>query len=78
MPCRLSASERAFPRISLTTRLRDVYPPLTTVRLPLTRFGETAARLVLSGDAPQQPRVVPMPGEVVLRESTPPRPSARR
>lgn len=58
--------------------LRDVYPPLTTVRLPLTRFGETAARLVLSGDAPQQPRVVPVPGEVVLRESTPPRPPARR
>ena len=58
--------------------LRDVYPPLTTVRLPLTRFGETAARLVLSGDAPEQPRVVPVPGEVVLRESTPPRPPAHR
>ena len=58
--------------------LRDVYPPLTTVRLPLTRFGETAARLVLSGDAPQQPRVVPVPGEVVLRESTPPRPPVHR
>jgi LacI family transcriptional regulator len=53
--------------------LRDVYPPLTTVRLPLTRLGETAARLVLSGDAPQRPRVVPVPGEVMLRESTPPR-----
>jgi LacI family transcriptional regulator len=58
--------------------LRDVYPPLTTVRLPLTRLGETAARLVLSGDAPQQPRVVPVPGEVVLRESTPPRPPLPR
>ena len=58
--------------------LRDVYPPLTTVRLPLTRLGETAARLVLSGDAPQQPRVVPVPGEVVLRESTPPRPPVHR
>jgi len=58
--------------------LRDVYPPLTTVRLPLTRLGETAARLVLSGDAPQQPRVVPVPGEVVLRESTPPRPPGPR
>jgi LacI family transcriptional regulator len=53
--------------------LRDVYPPVTTVRLPLTRLGETAARLVLSGDEPQRPRVVPVPGEVVLRESTPPR-----
>ena len=58
--------------------LRDVYPPLTTVRLPLTRLGETAARLVLGGDAPQRPRVVPVPGEVVLRQSTRPRPPARR
>jgi LacI family transcriptional regulator len=54
--------------------LRDVYPPLTTVRLPLKRLGEIAARLALAGDAPRQPRVVPVPGEVVLRESTPPRP----
>jgi LacI family transcriptional regulator len=53
--------------------LRDVYPSLTTVRLPLARLGETAARLVLGGDTPRQPRVVPVPGEVVLRESTPPR-----
>ena len=28
--------------------LRDVYPPLTTVRLPLKRMGEMAASLVLS------------------------------
>jgi LacI family transcriptional regulator len=56
--------------------LRDVYPPLTTVRLPLRRLGETAARLVLSEDAPQQPRVVPVPGEVVLRDSTRPLPPA--
>ena len=35
--------------------LRDVYPPLTTVRLPLKRMGEMAARLVLGGDAPQRP-----------------------
>ena len=53
--------------------LRDVYPPLTTVRLPLKRLGEIAARLALGGDTPLQPRVVPVPGEVVLRESTPPR-----
>jgi LacI family transcriptional regulator len=58
--------------------LRDVYPPLTTVRLPLKRLGEIAARLVLGGDAPQQPRVVPVPGEVVLRDSTPPRPQTPR
>jgi LacI family transcriptional regulator len=58
--------------------LRDVYPPLTTVRLPLKRLGETAARLVLREDAPAQPRVVPVPGEVVLRDSTRPRPPAAR
>ena len=28
--------------------LRDVYPPLTTVRLPLKRMGEMAAGLVLA------------------------------
>jgi LacI family transcriptional regulator len=57
--------------------LRDVYPPLTTVRLPLKRMGEMAARLVLSqanGAAQDQPRVIPVPGEVILRDSTVPRP----
>jgi LacI family transcriptional regulator len=57
--------------------LRDVYPPLTTVRLPLKRMGEMAAGLVLSeaGDAGrEQPRVIPVPGEVILRDSTVPRP----
>jgi len=60
--------------------LRDVYPPLTTVRLPLTRMGEMAAELVLSaeGGVPgPQPRVIPVPGEVILRESTLPQPPAR-
>jgi LacI family transcriptional regulator len=57
--------------------LRDVFPPLTTVRLPLKRLGEIAARLVLGEDAPR-PRVVPVPGEVVLRDSTRPRPPAAR
>ena len=57
--------------------LRDVYPPLTTVRLPLKQLGETVARLVLGDDAPQ-PRVVPVHGEVVLRDSTLPRPPAPR
>ena len=61
--------------------LRDVYPPLTTVRLPLKRMGEMAAGLVLaeSSDpaAEPQPRVVPVPGEVILRESTRPHPPAR-
>jgi LacI family transcriptional regulator len=57
--------------------LRDVYPSLTTVRLPLKRMGEMAAGLVLSevGDLGQdQPRVVPVHGEVILRDSTVPHP----
>jgi LacI family transcriptional regulator len=67
--------------------LRDVYPPLTTVRLPLKRMGEMAANLVLSepsgappSGAPRpgqdQPRVIPVPGEVILRDSTVPHPPA--
>ncbi|HET7017060.1 MAG TPA: LacI family DNA-binding transcriptional regulator [Streptosporangiaceae bacterium] len=50
--------------------LRDVYPPLTTVRLPLTRMGELAASLILTDVPPGKPRVIPVPGEVILREST--------
>ncbi len=53
--------------------LRDVTPPLTTVRLPLRRMGEMAANLVLSDGDPQRPRVVPVPGEVIIRDSTLPR-----
>jgi LacI family transcriptional regulator len=63
--------------------LRDVYPPLTTVRLPLKKMGEMAAGLVLAEpwpDVPEArtaaPRVVPVPGEVILRDSTLPRPPA--
>ena len=55
--------------------LRDVYPPLTTVRLPLKRMGEMAAGLVLA-EAAADPRVIPVPGEVILRDSTLPRPPA--
>jgi LacI family transcriptional regulator len=51
--------------------LRDVYPPLTTVRLPLKRMGEMAAGLVISGDGR---RIMPVPGEVILRDSTIPHP----
>ena len=74
--------------------LRDVYPPLTTVRLPLKQMGEMAASLVLAeaadaativgadtgadAGAGPQPRVIPVPGEVILRESTLPRPRADR
>jgi LacI family transcriptional regulator len=59
--------------------LRDVHPPLTTVRLPLKRMGEMAASLVLSQPsdavpAHDAPRVIPVPGEVILRDSTIPRP----
>jgi LacI family transcriptional regulator len=54
--------------------LRDVYPPLTTVRLPLKRMGEMAASLVLSEDRQDRPRIIPVPGEVILRDSTRPRP----
>ena len=54
--------------------LRDVYPPLTTVRLPLTRMGEMAAELVLGDVVSDRPRVIPVPGEVILRDSTFPRP----
>jgi LacI family transcriptional regulator len=50
--------------------LRDVYPPLTTVRLPLKRMGEMAAGLLLSGPDPARPRVIPVPGEVIMRDST--------
>jgi LacI family transcriptional regulator len=53
--------------------LRDVTPPLTTVRLPLTRMGEMAANMVLAGREPGPPRVVPVPGEVIMRDSTLPR-----
>ena len=58
--------------------LRDIYPPLTTVRLPLKRMGEMAADLVLSAPVPGRPRVLPVPGEVILRLSTLPRPGPRR
>jgi len=54
--------------------LRDVTPPLTTVRLPLKRMGEMAANLVLAEGDPGQPRVVPVPGEVIMRDSTVPHP----
>jgi LacI family transcriptional regulator len=54
--------------------LRDVTPALTTVRLPLKRMGEMAANLVLADGDPGRPRVIPVPGEVIMRDSTIPRP----
>ncbi len=53
--------------------LRDVTPPLTTVRLPLTQMGEMAANMVLTGGRPGRPLIVPVPGEVIMRDSTVPR-----
>ncbi len=62
--------------------LRDLTPPLTTVRLPLEEMGVRAAELALEterdgGDSGRPPRVVRVPGEVVIRESTA-TPHARR
>jgi LacI family transcriptional regulator len=54
-----------------------VYPPLTTVRLPLATMGEMAASLVLTDASPERPRVLPVPGEVIVRESTVKRPPRR-
>jgi LacI family transcriptional regulator len=49
--------------------LRDVHPQLTTVRLPLETMGRMAASLLL--DEPVDvARVLPISGEVILREST--------
>ncbi len=52
--------------------LRDVTPPLTTVRLPLAEMGRLALELVTATPSPE-PRRRPVGGEVVVRESTPPR-----
>jgi LacI family transcriptional regulator len=54
------------------TTLRDVVPALTTVRLPLEDMGRTALELVLA-DPAVKPRRHQVTGEVVIRESTPPR-----
>jgi LacI family transcriptional regulator len=50
--------------------LRDLVPPLTTVRLPLEEMGVRAGELALEIDAPTKDRLVRVRGEVVLREST--------
>lgn len=55
--------------------LRDFTPALTTVRLPLEEMGVRAAELALEpeaerGDGGRSPRIVRVPAEVVLREST--------
>ncbi|WP_144016812.1 LacI family DNA-binding transcriptional regulator [Beutenbergia cavernae] len=48
--------------------LRDITPGLTTVRVPLREIGAQALQLALALE--QEPRVVVVRGEVVLRDST--------
>lgn len=50
--------------------LRDVTPSLTTVRLPLEEMGRRAAEMALRQEEAGTPRLVRIPGEVVLRNST--------
>lgn len=47
--------------------LRDVWPSLSTVRLPLEQMGRRALELAVSGG---EPTSEVFPGEVVIREST--------
>ena len=60
--------------------LRDVEPPLTTVRIPLIDLGREALELAMSTDPTARPTVRPVSCEVVVRASTPARPplTARR
>jgi LacI family transcriptional regulator len=49
--------------------LQDITPSLSTVALPLLRMGEMAGRLVLR-EGTEVPTVVPIAGQVLLRESS--------
>jgi len=51
--------------------LRDVQPPLTTVRLPLAQIGRRALELALDQVDGQEPVALTVAGEVVVRASTP-------
>ncbi len=51
--------------------LRDVQPSLTTVRLPLVAIGRRALEMALNQTAAHQPVALTVPGEVVVRASTP-------
>ena len=51
--------------------LRDVQPPLTTVRLPLVQIGRRALELALDQLDGQPAVAVTVNGEVVVRASTP-------
>ncbi len=50
--------------------LQDVTPALSTVALPLFRMGEMAGRLALREGAGDVPTVVPIAGQVLLRDSS--------
>ncbi|WP_245701285.1 LacI family DNA-binding transcriptional regulator [Sanguibacter gelidistatuariae] len=50
--------------------LRDITPSLTTIRLPLADIGALVTELALS-PARAEPRIVPVDGEVIVRDSTP-------
>ena len=52
--------------------LRDLTPSLTTVRLPLEQMGRQAAELVLGAEEQEEPRLIDVRGEVLIRESTRP------
>lgn len=52
--------------------LRDVVPPLTTVRIPLVDIGIAATELALA-EPSDEPRLTHVPTQVVLRDSTPAR-----
>jgi LacI family transcriptional regulator len=52
--------------------LRDIEPPLTTVRLPLPEIGRAALELALGDEADRPgPRPAPVRGDVVVQASTP-------
>lgn len=53
--------------------LRDVQPPLTTVRLPLVHIGRRALELALDQIEGRDPVALTVVGEVVVRASTPTR-----
>jgi LacI family transcriptional regulator len=53
--------------------LRDIQPPLTTVRLPLVNIGRRALELALDRPDGVPPVTVSTAGEVVVRASTPAR-----
>lgn len=50
--------------------LRDITPSLTTIRLPLADIGALVTELALS-PVRAEPRIVPVDGEVIVRDSTP-------